>query len=104
MLKLPNKKPEIKVGQKVKLLKLTLDEANELDKMAKDAGWGNLVVAVPGMEQLFGKEVTIKAVYSFGFSIIEDTYFLNWNPVWIDQGNSTPSLKINGTGRCLICG
>ena len=101
MLKLPDKKPEIKIGQKVKLANLTLEEANILDDMAYKAGWGFQIIAVTGMEKYFGTEVTVKKINSISFNIKEGDF--NWNVAWIEQ-NSLVSSRSNGNSKCLICG
>ena len=104
MLKLPSPKPEIKVGQKVKIRKLTGAEALELEKMGEAAGWGVGCGWDLGsdMEKLSGQEVTIKTTFDIKpnwFKVVE--FGWTWNIAWIETVSFS---KSNGNSKCLICG
>ena len=105
MLKLPDPKPIIKVGDKIRLAKLTFEEADDLDGMAEKAGWGSITGIIMSMMRFFGTEVTINNIFQDNdkFNIKEDNIIYNWTIAWIEQ-NSLVSSRSNGNSKCLICG
>jgi len=95
-MKLPEKMLVIFDGQKVRLKKITLDEAETLDELAHKQWNAELLGVSVKMKQWFGEEVTVSRVLlGCFFEIEEDNKQWDWSFAWVEsvESDMTKTVK-----------